>query len=335
MTKQTKTLIFTAIAAVVLGICVSFFVYSNKNRVLPAIPAPPPKISAPPPPVEVIPSAPKNVSFTYAGSTNIPTTLPGYHFSWKRRNLNEILSIANLLGFADPPVRKRDKKNTIYSWFSPSANLYLFDNGMTQIWKYALVLSKGTSLGNAQSEETGKNFLASVFALPKNVSFLLKNSSSGPFDGLVIRDSPIPTLHGYSFSYMVDDIPVVTTEFNMSPISIIIDSNGIVRTFSFSHPPIVESSNAYRLISPSDAVTSLKKGLGILIFVGMDNSYAFFDSPPFFTSVSLSSFSLVYYPDNTTTSLLPFYIFEGEATNSDGSPLRVSYAVSAIEEQNF
>lgn len=335
MTKQTKTLVLIAIIAVVLGVVVSLVISSNKFTVPSVISEPTPKLAQPPPSVEIIPDAPKTVTFSYSGTTRAQATLPGFHFSWKRRTVGDILSIAKSLGFVNPPVRKRSEKNTIYVWSTSSSTLYLHDNGITQAWEYALSFSKEKSLINDQSAEAGKKFLESIFPFPKDISFVLKNESSGPFDGIVIQDSPRTTLRGYYFSFMTEAIPIVTSGFNMSPISTIIDSYGVIRVFSFSDPPLIESNDTYQLISPSDAVASLNKGLGLLIFVGMDDNYAFFDASPSFTSVSLNSFSLVYYPDNITMSLLPFYIFDGVATNSDGSPLRVSYTVSAIEEQNY
>lgn len=335
MTKQTKNLTLITLTAIILGGVVSLAVSSKKIAVPPIVTKPTPQLAQPPPPVEVILDTPKSVSFSYSGTTPSESSLPGFNFFWRRRTIDEILSVAKSLNFAGAPVRKRDGKKTIFAWSTPASNLYLFDNGTTQTWNYVLPLSKETSPTDKQSAEAGKKYFESLFPLPTNVSILLGNEETGPFDGLVIRDIPTPKLRGYYFSFATNGIPISTSSFGMSPLSIIIDSRGVIRTFSFSDPPIIEPNNTHQLISQDDAVASLNKGRGVLISVNRINSYAFFDAPPTITAVSLSSFSLVYYPDNTTQSLLPFYVFEGTAMTQDKTPLRVLYAVSAIAEQKY
>ena len=334
MKKQTLILFFIGIFALFLGI---FFSFSSHKRFL-LLPAPTPtpvfKPSFPFPSVEIIPDSPKEVSFTYSGSQLTKDFLPLYRFLLYNKSPSEIAEIGKLLGFFDPAVKKHDKNNTVYSWTTPFSSLSLFDNGSTQTWNYALSLAGQGARPVGQTAEAGKNYLMSLFSLPDKISLLLKKESSGPFDGVVLRDTTQPALRGYYFSFVVENsIPIVSSTFGDVSASVLIDSRGVVRSFSFTQPLAVQESGQFSILSPSESFENIKSGNGELISFGLLGDYSFIDSPLSFLSVILSSFSFVYYPDTITTTLVPFYIFEGTTKNTAGETLRVSYTVSAVEKR--
>lgn len=329
MKNRRILFLFVGAVAVALGIYLSLRTPTQKQKaVLPIV-----RTAASPPALTLVPDAPTNVLFSFDGSVPAyPDKLPVYRFSPRRYFAGEISTIATSLGFSSPPVKRTVGAKTKQSWNTTESSLSFYDDGATQSWSYARYISSPSSQPVADVAATTGAFVGRVFLLENEVHLVLKDRNSGPFDGLVINDSAPVSLTGFSFVVnTAGGYPVVSAAFEESVITAITDAGGTIRSLTVLPPLNTTPVEERPILTTPEAVASLNDNRGLLVFAGTRVGNVLWGEGPTFQSVSLASSSLVYYPNETTGLLLPFFLFEGTATTTEGVSVMVRYAVAATE----
>ncbi|KKR01686.1 MAG: hypothetical protein UU25_C0019G0004 [Microgenomates group bacterium GW2011_GWB1_40_9] len=315
-----------AIVAVLLGVLLS-----NITKPPTKI-TPPVRYAASPPAITLVPDAPSNVKFVFQGNEQgFPTALPLYQFSNSGYSKNQMEAIAKAVGFTSLPTTVQFGTKSMVSWSMPAGKLSYYNNGVDRIWSHTLFQSQVRTKPTTALSLLAKSFFEKVFLSKDHPPLVLLEELPGPFEDMHITDATKPKLYGYAFTPRVNNQYSITTQlFDLSAASCIIDEFGVIRSFSFSAPPLITMTKSLPLISISDAIISLNNNRGVLVFASKDNE-SYLEEKLLFQSATLNDVQLVYYPDKTIMLLLPYYLFSGQTITTEGKPLILRYAVAAVE----
>lgn len=327
MNKRFFIIVLLALLAIGLGVLFSLKAKPPQQTVVPIV-----HYAARPPAITSVENAPADVIVSYVGEQpNIPSSLPVYQFTNHTYTNDETTTIAKSLGFPSLPTKLLYGKETRVVWKSSEATLSLTTSGAHQSWSYALFQSKTKTAPTQSLSELARLFVEKNFFSTEAAGLVLQKEMPTPIEHIQTEETPKPTLRGYLFIKKTpNSYGVVSSQFSPYLISVIIDHYGVVRNISFASSPIVSQGQEGLIISVNDAVASINKGLGLLISVTR-NGDSYWEKTPQFKTVSLSDVQIVYYPNQATFLLTPFYLFHGTATTTDGLVVDVVYAVSAVE----
>ena len=324
--KQKILIILFGVLAIFLG----FFLSSRGNKTIPTAQpvSPTPRQSAGSPPVVILPEAPTTVSFTKNMLPDAPTSLPVYSYSPILLSFQDASSIAKRFGFSEKPLKTKSGQTTTYQW-SNNINVFTFDTASTDAWiSFSQPTGSSFSSSLIQSAEQGNEFLKKIF--PQQIgqcNLQLLRTSKGPFDGIVSTD----TLTGYYFGCATpNQNSIVTNTFNDTLASLVVGQGGILRSLSLGSLFAIKETVEHPILSPEEAISHMKEDGGVLISLSRGGDFSFFDTPPQFDTISVVSYSFVYYPNTETQTLDPYYIFEGETNTTDKEVLQVKYAFPAL-----
>lgn len=327
MNKRFFIIVLFAFVAIGLGVLFSVQVKPPQQMPIPIV-----HYAATPPAIVNVPDAPTGVTVLYVGAKPMfPTSLPVYQFTNRTYTNDEITTVAQGLGFASAASRFLYGKETKMVWSSNESSLSFNTNGVDRSWSYVLIQSKAKSVSTQSLSDIARSFVEKHFFVNETINLAFDQEMTGPIEHIQIAESPRPAIRGYLFiNKTPNSYGVVSDQFSPYMVSVVIDQFGIVRRVSFVAPPTVSQGQDRPIISPGDAVSSINKGLGLLVSV-TNNGDSYWEKTPQFTNVSLSDVQLVYYPDQKTSLLTPFYLFSGTANTEGGIVVDVVYAVSAIE----
>jgi hypothetical protein len=330
MNKRFFVVIFLALVAVGLGV---FFSLRQNPLQQPA--APVVRYAERPPAVVNVLDAPTNITVSFVGEIPaFPNSLPVYSFSNPVYSNEDLNRIARSLGFASPPTKLVYGKETRMLWKTDVSNLSLNTNTQVQSWSYDLFQSKTKPSATQPLVDSARKFIELTFFSGETTGLVLQREMTTPIEHIQIAEVPRPTLRGYLFIKQTPNLyDIVSKNFSAPSFSVVIDQFGITRRASFVVPPTLGQEQTISIISIDDAVKSINKGLGVLVSITKEGG-SYWEKTPQFTTVLLSDAQLVYYPNQTTLLLTPFYVFRGVATTTAGIGVDVAYAVSAIEQSN-
>lgn len=327
MNKRSFVIVLFAFITIGLGV-----LFSLKAKPPQQTPAPVVHYAAPPPAIVNVPDAPTGVTVLYVGEKpTFPNSIPVYQFTNHTYTNDEITKTAQAFGFASAASRSVYGKETRMVWSSNESALSFNTNGVDQSWSYALLQSKTKNVPTQPLSDIARLFVEKHFFPNETTNLALHQEMTSPIEHIQIAEAPRPTIRGYLFvNKTPNSYSVVSGQFSPYLISAVIDQYGVVRRVSFVSPPIVSQGQDNSIISIDDALSSLNKGLGLLVSV-TNNGDSYWEKTPQFKSVSLSGVQLVYYPNQKTSLLIPFFLFRGTANTTGGVVVDVVYAVSAIE----
>jgi hypothetical protein len=327
MNKRFFIIVLFAFIAIGLGVLFSVQVKPPQQTPVPVV-----HYAAAPPAIVNVPDAPTGVTVLYVGAKpTFPTSLPVYQFTNRTYTNDEIMKVAQGLGFTSAASRLLYGKETKMVWSSNESSLSFNTNGVDRSWSYVLIQSKIKTAPTQSLSDVARLFVEKHFFVNETINLAFDQEVTSPIEHIQIAESPRPAIRGYLFiNKTPNSYGVVSDQFSPFMVSVVVDQYGIVRRVSFVAPPIVSQGQDHPIISMDDAVSSINKGLGLLISV-TNNGDSYWEKTPQFTSVSLSDVQLVYYPDQKTSLLTPFYLFSGTANTEGGIVVDVVYAVSAIE----
>lgn len=323
--KQKILLILLGVLAIFLGIYLSS--RGNKKTTITTSVSPTPRQSAGSPPVIIIPEAPTNVSFVTNTLTSAPISLPEYSYLPIFSSFSDASTIAQRLGFSEKPLQIKNGKTTTYQWTS-GTNIFTLDSKENDAWlSFSQPAGASFSSSIVQTAEQGKDFFKNLYSQQEGQCALQPTrTSTGPFDGTISTD----TLKAYYYACVTpNQSPIVSSSFQDSVASIVVNQNGVLRSFSLTSLFALIRAKDHTILTPEEALTHIKKDGGILISISRGGDMSFFDSAPQFNTVSVSSYSFIYYPNTQTQTLEPYYVFEGTATSGDKEILQVKYAFPA------
>lgn len=327
MNKKTTAIIIFGCIAIILGILFSFSLSKKKQK---KSTEPTLLVAANPPAVTLTQNAPQNVKFSFSGENQpSPSELPVYPYIW---NHVDMTSLAKAFGFTVAPEKLGGTLQSTVSWKTSSSSLSVYTDSTSD--NVAYILSTKTSPQITAGDAASINlFIKTVFSPPQQYSLVFSGERSGPFDGLQITDTQYSDLRAFSYKAYVDSIyPLANASFDIGTAVVIIDASGVIRSLSYITPPtITEKGINKQILTVKEAISSLNLGKGLLVSSGTNGDTAFWGHDPDFSSVVLTKYSLIYYPDAEQLLLRPFYFFNGVATATDGTQLEVEYTVSATE----
>jgi hypothetical protein len=318
-----------ATLAITLGVVFSFTTKTQQQTVVPVV-----HYADPPPAITNVVGAPTNVAVVFVGGKPaFPDTISVYLYTNRTYTNDETTTVAQLLGFTSPPIRRLYGKETQITWKSGVGALSFTTNAGVQSWSYGLFQSNTTVVPAQQLSDLARLFVEKNFFSGETVNLVLEQTMTTPIGHIQTTETPAPELRGYIFVNKTPNLyTIVSDRFDTGGISVVIDQNGVVRKLSFVSPPLVLQEQSRTIITIDEAIASINRGLGLLVSV-TKNSDSYWEKTPQFSAVSLSDVQIVYYPIRETSLLVPFYLFKGSADTTEGV-VAVTYAVSAIEGTN-
>jgi len=325
--KRKTVLVIVGILALVLG-----FVFSTKKgpRVV-TRPTPTPRTASSPPLITIIPGAPTTIAFS---SIKLPATenvLPVFSYSRKTPSLREAASVAKLLGFSDIPLKISTKNSVAYKWTNKNASLVFIKQNGESSW----VLNQSDNVVFSHDPVTSavraKGVIETLFPpSPNSCSLVLAKESTGPFDGVASSEN----LRGFYFSCQTpNNQTIVDSSFGDIAASLLVNQAGVVRSLTFSFVVAVNFLYERPILTPEEAVYNIQHGKGVFVSLEREGAFSFFDEIPSFQDILFSSFSFIYYPNNKTLLLEPYYVFSG-TTKVGEKNLIVKYAVPALIKED-
>jgi|GEM_PF-4952929 len=323
--KQKFFIILFGVLALVLG----FYLSSQKNvkKIETTTITPTPRAVAQKPPVVIIPEAPTNVSFQRLPLPVAPTMLPSYSYTPIALSFEDGLSTATRLGFTEKPLKITGVPITSYQWEKDTTVFTLDIEKETSRLSFSQPEGSFFSSTLIENASQGTLFLKTLFSEQVGqCTIQLHETTNGPFDGTTTTD----VLIGHYYAcFTPNNYPIVTSEFHVPIASLVVNKAGIIREFSLNTLFSVGESKDSPILTPNEAIFHVKNGEGLLVSLSRE-IMSFFDSPPQFTEVSISSYSFVYYPNTSTNTLDPYYVLEGTTISTDGEKLFVKYALPAL-----
>lgn len=273
---------------------------------------------APPAPTGNFPQ-PTNVVFSFATPPVIPASLPAY--SYQPMSLASVESVAAKaapsLGLSATPSALTRGGSYTKTWSRGNdANLIVTQTNDLITTTYHQIKST-TPPGALPPDVAVQQFLLSLVPSSQNISVRAAGTSSGPFDGLLVLDTPPPKSYtNYFYSYTISGIPVLTTDLSLAPASIIADGGGIIRSASIVPPPALPTQRgAVSLISKDQVLASLSAKRGVFLDVHSPQAPEQ-GVVPAFTKFVISDIKLVYAPKDG--QLLPAFYLTGSGTTAGG-----------------
>ncbi len=253
-----------AIFIVVVAVAIVLTVHQPSS---PAGPSPSPTLAAPGP-TGIFPQPPK-VSFSFTMPPSIPTSLPTYTFQPPGLSSIEQTAVkaAPALGLEPTPVTLVRGGSYTKTWSRPNdaALTVTQTNGAMSITFRQVKSSK--PLSPIAPEAAVQQFLIAVIPPTQNLSIKAAGTTNGPFDGLLVIDTPPPaSFKNYFYSYIVASYPLLTADLSISPVSVIADSGGIIRSANIIPPPAsFQTGTATPLLTRDEVLGSLTAGRGTLL----------------------------------------------------------------------
>lgn len=311
-----KTIIIAGIIVFVL-IVVGVLVGKNSSGLTQITPTPFPTL-APPAPTGVFPQ-PTGAVFSFATAPSLPASLPAYSYQPMTLSAIESLSAKTAVSLdlsATPSALTRGGSYTKTWSRGNDANLIVTQTNDLITITYHQIKST-TSPGTFTPDVAVQQFILSLVPAAQGINVRPAGTSSGPFDGLLVLDTPLPKSYmNYFYSYVTSGAPILTTGLSLAPISVIADSGGIVRSASIIPPPtLTTQGGAVNIISNEQILASLSGGRGLLLDVHAPQA------PeqgviPTFTKFIITDVKLVYAPKDS--QLLPALYLTGSGTTASG-----------------
>ena len=284
----------------------------------PAGPSPSPTLAAPGP-TGIFPQPPK-VAFTFATPPAIPASLPMYTFQPAA-----LSSVEQTEGKAAPGLNLGATPSTLIrgdsytkTWSRPNeaALTVTQTNGALSITFRQV---KSTKPPNPITPEVAvQQFLAAVVPPTQNLTIKAAGTTSGPFDGLLVLDTPPPaSFKNYFYSYIVESYPLLTADLSITPVSVIADGGGIIRSANVVPPPAsFQAGTATPLLTLDEILASLTAGRGTLLDTHNPQTPDQ-GAVPDFSSFVIDRATVVYAPQNNL--LLPALYMTGTGKTAGGA----------------
>ena len=294
-----------------------------------SVPAGLPKLSEPAPPGQY--KQPNDVTFAFASPVNFPAALPVYQYrAVDAASLYTIgEQVSSSLGLTATPTAIIKQSYTTRDWsFGDQASLTLAISDDFSSFTYRM--SQAYSAQPTTDPQAGAGSFVSLFTKQLGLSFQLTDTTNGPFDGLLVLDTPRPLPnHGFIYSYTLNGYLLGIGVGSASGISVVTDNNGAVRYANITIPPIPTSQRgSVEILNTQQILQSLSAAHGEILNVNTSEMVAEPNVTPTFSSFQIMGSQLFYAPYNGL--LLPAFIFSGVGKNMNSSTQNASFFLWAF-----
>lgn len=273
----------------------------------------------PPPRTVEFPQLPAGARFSYDGpKVALPISATTYHITspatTKREVETKALALASRFFLEGSPSAFWRSGVFAATWDTEPVSLSV--SFSKDILSFSLSQRRTTPLSlRLPSPADAPRLVSNYAALPAGAGFVVQESRSEGFDGVVVLDVPTVPLTGYSLGLAVLGTPVLTSEYSEQWAGVIADSFGVVRVLSVVVPfqsltPAGEAS----LVSVADAVANLNEGRGALLWITDETAPPGYGTTPIITSAVVHEITLVYVV--VGDSLRPAYLMTGSGEES-------------------
>lgn len=313
---MNKKLLF--IGAVFIIVVVAVFVLTVRQSASPAVPAPEPTLAAPGP--TGIFAQPPKVAFSFLAPPTIPASLPMYTFQPAPLSSVEQMAgkAAATLGLATAPSTLIRGGSYTKTWSRPN-EAALTVTQTNEFISLSFRQAKSNQTPNALAPDVAVHqFLLALVPPTQNLTIRAAGTTSGPFDGLLVLDTPAPTsFKNYFYSYILGSYPLLTSDLSITPVSVIADSGGIIRFANIVPPPSsFQAGTATPLLTRDQVLASLAAGLGTLLDTHSPQTPEQGEIPNFSNFVIEDS-AIVYAPQKNL--LVPAIYMTGTGTTAAGA----------------
>ncbi len=263
---------------------------------------------------------PAKVAFSFSAPPTIPASLPIYTFqpaplSSVEKTAGNAAAALDLDATPSTLIRGGSYTKT---WSRPdeAALAVTQTNGIISV-TFRQVKSKQAP-NTITQDAAVRQFLQTLVPATPNLSIQAAGTTSGPFDGLLVLDTPSPTsFKNYFYSYTVASYPLLTPDLSIEPVSVIADSGGIIRFANIVPPPAsFQAGAAVPLLTGDQILENLAAGRGTLLDTHNPQTPEQGEIPGFSRFVIEES-AIVYAPQKNL--LLPAIYMTGTGVANTGS----------------
>jgi len=322
---------FIFIGAIFISIVVAAVFLTRRQSVSPPGPTPQPTLAAPAP--TGIFTQPPNVTFSFASPPAIPASIPIYTFAPASLSSVEQMAgkAATSLGLGATPSTLIRGGSYTKTWSRPNEAVLTVtqtNGGISVTFRQA----KTTQAPGALAPDVAvQQLLLALIPPTANLSVRAAGMVDGPFDGLLVLDTPAPPSYkNYFYSYTLDGLPVLTSDFSITPVSVIADSGGVIRFANIVPPPSsFQVGAATPLLTRDQVLASLTAGRGALLDTH-DPQSPEQGAVPGFSKFVIEESRIVYAPQNNM--LLPALYMTGTGTAKGGGVQKATIFLWLIPE---
>lgn len=330
MKKRSFFAVFLLIVTVV-GVVVFLFILDQQK--LPEQSAVP--LSSPPAVVEknttidLYPDQPQGVRFYIKTPLSPPPKeLPLYTPTYlaSAQMLDIVTHIATKLGFVTNPLTVGPPDNQTWVWNSGDTSLS-FQERPPVISFSGNVSLNTVGFTFAEVGEKSISFLTSLGFSLNNL--ILAPVSLEPFEETE-GENFNEGLYLLTLSLNIDGKYPFQTSGVPNSVTIIVDKNGNLRSFSFPIPPKITSSPSLEPILTLDlALINLNNNKGTLVSLEGESTNEYLQPQPNYKEVEVVGYTIIYYLNQQQTALLPAYLITGIG-RGDKTDLQVVYLLNAL-----
>ena len=262
---MNKKLVF--IGSIFIIVVVAAVVLTRHKPAPPPVTTPQPTLALPAP-TGIFPQPP-NVTFSFASPPSIPTSLPSYAFQpAPLSSVEQVAAKAAItLNLGATPSALTRGGSYAKTWSRPNeATLTVTQTNERVTLSFRQIKSVRPPVVIAPDVAV-QQFLLALIPPTANLSVRAAGTTNGPFDGLLVLDTPAPTsFKNHFYSYALGAYPLLTPELSITPISVIADSGGIIRFATIALPPSsFQAGASLTLLTANQILASLTAGRGTLL----------------------------------------------------------------------
>lgn len=264
-------------------------------------------------------SQPENVVFTFSSAPPIPASLPVYVTqNYTRSRLEKLIQgVADDYAISSSPSSLFRSGLFTETWLSDGVEISLAEQGPTSTILFRQYRALRAPSPAVSPAETARSFVSQLFSFPSPIRLTETGSTKNVPEGLLILDSSLPSyIETVLFSYVIDTYPIISPPHAEAPVSVIVDSYGIVRASTVLPPPLtIARAGSVSLLSSEGILTNLSLQKGSIINAGKatENDVSGLVS---FSSFIIDKTSVVYaYSGDTLT---PAFLLHGFGSNNQG-----------------
>lgn len=326
---MNKKLLFVGAAFVIIIVAVVMLL--QRQSVSSPGPTPQPTL-APPAPAGIF-TQPPNVTFSFAAPLSIPASLPSYTF--QPVSLSSVEQVAAKaattlnLGATPSAITRGGSYAKTWSRLN-EASLTVTQTNERITLSFRQVKSIRPPVVIAP-DAAAQQFLLALIPPTANLSVRAAGTTSGPFDGLFVLDSPAPTsFKNYFYSYALGTYPLITADLSITPVSVIADSGGIIRFATIAPPPAsFQAGASLTLLTADQVLASLTARRGTLLDTH-DPQTPDQGAVPDFSKFIIEDIKIVYAPKENL--LFPALYMTGTGSAAGGATQKATIFLWLIPE---
>jgi len=186
----------------------------------------------------------------------------------------------------------------------------------------------------AKSFLAAKNILTNTVTLDNGYVQLLQTDQQGI--GLPVSDPNLADYVSVNFNYLLDGKPLIDIRRRDYPVKLVFNLDSSIRKATIIYPPtLIDIVGTADITTPDQALQAINNGQGN--FSKLNNptvAYTELNQNDMSTA-TFNSVELVYVYDYDSSSIQPFYRFQGYGYTQDGEKIEVGVIITALPQDLY